>query len=57
MTVDQARACFNQVRDEQAARGDHDAVAQTEILREWFCNDQFRRAVSDMTFAQIQERN
>lgn len=50
MTTEQAREVFNQVAAEQTARGDQDAVARTELLREWFCNPEFRKAMADKMF-------
>ncbi len=47
MTTQQAREVFNRAVQAAQASGDHDAVANIEICREYFTNPEFRKALAD----------
>ena len=47
MTTEEARAIFNQIADEQRKAGNLDAAANTELLREYLTNPDFKKALED----------
>lgn len=47
MTTTEAREIFNTAANAAIARGDHNAAADIEIVREYLTNPDFRKALSD----------
>jgi hypothetical protein len=53
MTREQARTVFDAEVDKAKAAGDDDRVARVELMREYFTNPPFRRAMEDFVFARV----
>jgi len=47
-----AREIFDAARDAAKARGDVDAASRAELLREFFTNPEFRKALSEMSYVE-----
>lgn len=47
MTTQQAREIFNAAAGAHLARGDADAAAKVELVREYFTNPKFAKALAD----------
>jgi hypothetical protein len=53
MTTAEARAIFNQIADEQRKAGKLDAAADTELIREYLTNHDFKKALEDFIWEQV----
>jgi hypothetical protein len=56
MTNEQARKVFDAAVEAAKLSGDADRLARAELLREYFTNSAFRRAMTDHVFALTQAR-
>jgi hypothetical protein len=50
MNSTEARAIFDAARDKAMVEGDADGAARAELLREYFCNPDFREKLHDFSW-------
>lgn len=52
---EQVRAVFNAEVEKAKAVGDEDRVAKVELMREYFTNPAFRKAMEDFVWSRVQQ--